>query len=357
MAHLDNHRMSRITAVGGVGAPGDNSSPSSLDFPSPSLNTSRSNSERRHSSASPSPSMHNRGHPSCPNPILRSAQNSLDAFGSSSRASDSSQHHPSPTHSGSIRWAANSMELRDRDEKTFPGHGHRRKRGHCFERDAKYNSPSSLHSAHSYVTSALPSPEPPTFTWKPLRTQSRPSAVTSFFRRTVRRVRRSSLSPTPGGETGSDPTRDDGQKREDQKQRSAVLDNLEERLNAANKLHGEAVTLHTFYESGTVANMRDLRAGKAISCCLQMQNIETSLSGLPRPLPQDNALFCEVDLVLTEVWRSYERLTNFWKEEKCHMAEALKKGCIDPRDFERWSNILPSLEQTIRFLKVSIFLY
>ena len=353
MAHLDNHRMSRITAVG---APDDNSPSSSLDFPSPSLNTSHSDSERSAASASPSPSMDNRGHPSRPISILRSAQNSLDS-GSSSHASDSSQHHPSPTHSGSIRWAANSTESRDRDEKTLPGHGHRRKREHCSERDAKYNSLTSLHSAHSYVTSALPSPEPPTFTWKPLRTQSRPSAVTSFFRRTVRRVRRSSSSPTPGGETGSDPTRNDGQKREDQKQRSAVLDNLEERLNAANKLHGEAVTLHTFYESGTVANMRDLRAGKAISCCLQMQNIETSLSGLPRPLPQDNALFCEVDLVLTEVWRSYERLTNFWKEEKCHMAEALKKGCIDPRDFERWSNILPSLEQTIRFLKVSIFLY
>ncbi|KAH9983746.1 hypothetical protein BJV77DRAFT_244187 [Russula vinacea] len=73
---------------------------------------------------------------------------------------------------------------------------------------------------------------------------------------------------------------------------------------------------------------------------------------LPRPLPQDNDLFCEVDVMLAELWRSYERLTNFWKEEIRHVAEAVKTGRIDPRDFERWSNIHPSLEQTIELWKV-----
>ena len=129
--------------------------------------------------------------------------------------------------------------------------------------DAKYNSLSPLRSAHSDMTSTLPSRGPHTHTWKPLPTQSRPSAVTSFFRRTVRRVtRRSSSSPVGETDTGSDPTRNHGQKGEDRKQRSAVLDNLEERLKAANKLHGEVVALHTLYESGTVAAMKDLCASK-----------------------------------------------------------------------------------------------
>jgi len=43
-------------------------------------------------------------------------------------------------------------------------------------------------------------------------------------------------------------------------QQSSVLDNPEERLYAAKKLHGEAVDLQKFYESGTVASMNDLRA-------------------------------------------------------------------------------------------------
>jgi hypothetical protein len=46
---------------------------------------------------------------------------------------------------------------------------------------------------------------------------------------------------------------------------STLLGNLEERLKAANELHEEAVALQTFYESGTVATMKDLRAnGKAV---------------------------------------------------------------------------------------------
>jgi hypothetical protein len=45
-------------------------------------------------------------------------------------------------------------------------------------------------------------------------------------------------------------------------QQTTVLDNLEERLEAAKRLHGDAVDLQTFYESGTVANMKDLRTGR-----------------------------------------------------------------------------------------------
>ena len=43
-------------------------------------------------------------------------------------------------------------------------------------------------------------------------------------------------------------------------QQSTVLNNLEERLKAATKLHKEAADLRMFYESKTVATMKDLRA-------------------------------------------------------------------------------------------------
>ena len=61
----------------------------------------------------------------------------------------------------------------------------------------------------------------------------------------------------------------------DIQQQSTVLNNLEERLEAAKKLHEEATDLQTFYESGTVDTMKDLRAsGKAVHCCLQRKNTQ-----------------------------------------------------------------------------------
>ena len=52
-------------------------------------------------------------------------------------------------------------------------------------------------------------------------------------------------------------------------QQSTLLDNLEERLEAAKKLHGDAVDLRMLCESGTVASWNDIRAtGKAVSRCL-----------------------------------------------------------------------------------------
>ncbi len=52
----------------------------------------------------------------------------------------------------------------------------------------------------------------------------------------------------------------------------SLLENLEERLEAAKKLHGEAVNLQMFYESGTVTAMKGFRAlGKVVPCCLQSQ--------------------------------------------------------------------------------------
>jgi hypothetical protein len=59
-------------------------------------------------------------------------------------------------------------------------------------------------------------------------------------------------------------------------QQSSFLDKLKERLEAAEKLRGEAVDLQKFYESGTVATMENFRAtGKAVSSLLQKQNTET----------------------------------------------------------------------------------
>ena len=51
----------------------------------------------------------------------------------------------------------------------------------------------------------------------------------------------------------------------DIRQQRTFLDNLEERLEAAKKLHEDAVDLQKLYESGTVASMNDLRTtGKAV---------------------------------------------------------------------------------------------
>ena len=50
-------------------------------------------------------------------------------------------------------------------------------------------------------------------------------------------------------------------------QQKTLLDNLEERLEAANKLHKDAINLQTLYESRTVTSMDDLVTGKAVSRC------------------------------------------------------------------------------------------
>ena len=58
-------------------------------------------------------------------------------------------------------------------------------------------------------------------------------------------------------------------------QQSEVLNNLEERLEAAKTLHKEAIDLQMFYESKTVATMKDLCvSGKTVHCCLQRQNTQ-----------------------------------------------------------------------------------
>ena len=84
-------------------------------------------------------------------------------------------------------------------------------------------------------------------------------------------------------------------------------------------------------------------------------NTKTLFLVIPRPIPQDNALFSEVDFVLAEIRRLYGELNMFWKEETLHVAEALKKGRPDPRDFERWTNSHSSLRRTIEVLNVCYF--
>ena len=59
---------------------------------------------------------------------------------------------------------------------------------------------------------------------------------------------------------------------------------------------------------------------------------------------------------MAEIRRFYEELNKFWKEEICHVAEALKKGRTDPEDLERWKNYHSSLKQTIGLWKVRFFL-
>jgi Ca2+-transporting ATPase len=188
---------------------------------------------------SPSPSPpDNRCCLSLPTPILRLARNSPDAFGCPSRVSDNASlpFSPSPTisahSSGSIR-CANSTVLRDtnpeeRDRSSslylaLPPDGHRRKGSidtvsrigsSSTERDVEDNSSSRispLGSAHSDVTSTLPSPTHPHVDTSS-DAGSRPSSVTSFFKRAVHRVRQPSPSHSGETGTGSGTTRNGGQK-------------------------------------------------------------------------------------------------------------------------------------------------
>ncbi len=111
-------------------------------------------------------------------------------------------------------------------------------------------------------------------------------------------------------------------------QQSSFLAKLERRWEAAKKLRGEAAELQMLYESGTVATMKNLRAtGKATSRCRQRQNAQRLFSALPRPLPEDHALFREVDSVLTEIKQCYTELYNFWTEEICRTMEAFVLPC------------------------------
>jgi hypothetical protein len=132
-------------------------------------------------------------------------------------------------------------------------------------------------------------------------------------------------------------------------QQSSFLAKLEGRLEAAKELRGEATKLQMLYESGTLATMKNLRAtGKATTYCrLQRQNTEKLFSALPRPLPEDYALFREVDSVLAEIKQCYTELYKFWTEEISHAMEAFEKRRIDRTDFERWRKFHTNLKQTI----------
>ena len=262
----------------------DNLLSSALSPSSPLLNSSRL-------PTSPSPS-DNHGSPCSPTPILRSARYSL----------------------GSIRWASstalcdNNPEGRDgstsylapnpHDRELRTGSSTERKTERTPKEDPRFKLPSW--AAHPDWTGARPSATLHVNASLGTSAGSRPSFVTNFFRRTVRRVRRPSGESDTSSDKGSDTAQNGDQKGDnlnvrrketqlvvfDPKpqrysdlgvfQKQSIMDNREERLEVTKKLHGEAVDLQTFYESGTVAAMRNLRAtGKAVTCCLQKQNIET----------------------------------------------------------------------------------
>ena len=234
----------------------------SLSLPSPSLDSpcfeQRPNKpNQRQRSPLPKDNHANlNSHLSSPIPVLRLARNSPDVSGSLSHASDNSSPlpHPSPTysphspHSSSIRWMTKSKVSRDN---TPSRHVYRRKR----------RKRSSTGSAHD-VTNAFPS------THSNGSDGDGGSRSTNFFKRTVH-SRRSSSSPRGESreiDTGSVTTRNDVLKG-DIVDQSTVLDNLEGRLEAAKKLHGDSVDLRMLYESGTVATIKDLRmTGKQVPC-------------------------------------------------------------------------------------------
>ena len=57
---------------------------------------------------------------------------------------------------------------------------------------------------------------------------------------------------------------------------------------------------------------------------------------------------------MAEIRRLYQELNKFWREEICHVVEALKRRRVDPRDFERWNGFHSSLKQTIELWKVCL---
>jgi hypothetical protein len=250
--------------------PDNNRFSTALGLACPSLDRFRSRAEppERQLPRSPSPT-DNR-----PTPILRSALNFL---GTSSHVSDSSHSpHPfprTPTRSSSIRWAANSTVSRDNNH-LCPRRGHCRKRNAgSTERHAECFRLSPLPSAHSDVTGTLTSP---TYTHVDVSSDVGSCRVTRFFRKTIHRVRRSSSSLSGETDTVSNTAQHDGQKGDcgSSQNQKRVLDNLEERLEAANKLHGETIDLQTLYESGTVATMKDFRAtGMEVPFRLRMQRL------------------------------------------------------------------------------------
>ena len=229
----DDRGIPQITVVGA-----DDSNPSSFSLALPTATVDSSH-------LPPSPSATDSHAYLTPiTPILRSARNSLPW----STPSDNSSLLPPPsptlsTHSsGSVGWA-NSTILRDNNPEVRDGlsslsprpHGHRRKgsietvssigSGSTTEHDGDDNSSyglSPLRSAHSDVTT-IPSP---TYTHVDSASDagSRPSSVASFLKKTAHRVRRPSPSPSRETDTGSETTRNDGQKGDtDTKRKGAEL--------------------------------------------------------------------------------------------------------------------------------------
>ena len=130
-------------------------------------------------------------------------------------------------------------------------------------------------------------------------------------------------------------------------QQSSFLDKLKERLEAAEKLRGDAIDLQKFYESGTVSVMKNFRTtGKAVLCRLHEQNLRYLFSALSRPLPEDYVLFSKVDRLLAEIRQCYMELDKFWTEEISRTIEALKMRRVDPTDLERWNSYHADLKQT-----------
>ena len=239
--------------------------------------------------------------------ILRSARNPLDTSGSTSHASDNlSLPLPlPPTHSQAAHSPLTTVlgnfnaKEHDRSSPLYldPPHNLPQKgsmgiarissgsSGSSERDDVNDRFPSHLHMtrplSHSHVNVSLDARS---------SAGPRPSSVTSFFKRTVHRIRRPSGESNTGlgsirngGQKGNNA--DVGRKRPqfarpvvldlkpevdpDFLQKQSIMDNLEERLNFAKKLHREAADLKMFYGSGTVAAMEDLRAtGKAVPCCL-----------------------------------------------------------------------------------------
>jgi hypothetical protein len=79
-----------------------------------------------------------------------------------------------------------------------------------------------------------------------------------------------------------------------------------------------------------------------------------TITGLSEPLPEDDALFTEMDIVTDDIRRCYIEMDKFWVDEVQRATEALKNRRVDPEDIDRWRDFRGGLEHITADLEACI---
>jgi hypothetical protein len=84
-----------------------------------------------------------------------------------------------------------------------------------------------------------------------------------------------------------------------------------------------------------------------LTICHVCNALLTCIPGLSEPLPQDAALFRDVDIITNDVRRCYDDMDKFWVDEVQRANNALRNRRVDPEDIARWKMFRESLEDAI----------